>query len=145
MLIGIHRLLSPELLGFLARMGHGDEIVVVDANFPAEFCAKRLTRLPGHGSSAVLQAILSVFPIDSFVKFPVAVMAAVGNPETEPEAVKELKTVLNQSQGHAVSCEQVERFAFYERCKQAYAIVSSGDARPYACILLTKGVIFGES
>lgn len=139
MLIGLSPLLSPDLLHVLASMGHGDEIVLADANFPAATHARRLVRLPGTSAGEVLDAVLSVLPLDSFVPHAAFTMQRVDQPEVEPPAVTEFNTLLRQ-RGHAAATP-LERFAFYERAAQAFAVVATGERRTYGNILLKKGVI----
>lgn len=139
MLIGISPLLSPDLLHALAAMGHGDEIVLADANFPAATLGKRLIRLPGVSAPAALQAVLSVMPLDSFVEQPALTMQIVGDSLTRPAAVAEFDALLQQH-GHKASAA-IERQAFYQRAAQAFAVVATGELRTYGNILLKKGVI----
>ncbi len=141
MLKGIHPLLEPDLLRTLAAMGHGDEIVIVDANFPAESTARRLHRLPAVGTTEAAEAILSVLPLDSFVDEPVLRMEP-GSPDAMPDNHAELHAAANAAEGREVAMGGVERFAFYERAAKAYAVVATGDLRPYGCFILVKGVIF---
>jgi L-fucose mutarotase len=139
MLKGLSPLLSPDLLHVLASMGHGDEIVLADANFPAATHAKRLIRLPGAPAPAVLDAVLAVLPLDSFVTHAALTMQVVGDASSVPPAVAEFNTLLRQH-GHA-EAGSLERFAFYERAAQAFAVVATGEGRIYGNILLKKGVL----
>jgi L-fucose mutarotase len=139
MLIGLSPLLSPDLLHVLASMGHGDEIVLADANFPAATHARRLIRLPGTSAPAVLEAVLSVLPLDNFVPQAAFTMQRVDQPDIEPPAVAEFNALLRQ-RGH-VPAAALERFAFYERAAQAFAVVATGEQRTYGNILLKKGVL----
>ena len=141
MLKGIDPLLSPELLHILAGMGHGDELAVVDANFPAITCAKRLVRLDGATATRALQAVLSVMPLDEFVEAPVTAMQVVGDPNAIPAVVKEFHQVAEAAEGKKVKLERIDRFAFYERAKAAYAILATGERRLYGDVLVKKGVI----
>lgn len=141
MLKGIDPLLTPELLALLAAMGHGDELAVVDANFPAGACARRLVRVPGAGSPRVLEAVLSLLPLDSFVDEPAFRMEVVGDPDAEPEVCREFRTILARAEGRPVPLGRLERHAFYERTRQAFAVVQTGERRFYGNILLRKGVI----
>lgn len=145
MLKGIDPLLTPELLAVLAAMGHGDELAIVDANFPAESCARRLVRVPGAGSPRLLAAILSLLPLDDFVDEPAVVMAVVGDPTAEPEVCREFRAVLAQAEGRAVPLGRLERHAFYERTRQAFAVVQTGERRFYGNILIKKGVLPPEA
>jgi len=138
---GIDPLLSPDLLHALAAMGHGDEVVVADANFPAVSLARRLLRLDGADAPRALRAILSVLPLDTFTPTPAAVMAVVGAPELVPDPVREFQALVETAAGRAVQFEVVERFAFYERSRAAFAVVATSERRAYGNIILTKGVI----
>ncbi len=137
MLIGIHPLLSPDLLHALAAMGHGDEIAIVDANFPATTCAQRLIRMDGVTATAALEAVLTLLPLDSYVDHSANVMQVVGDPNAVPPAVAAFMDII----GTKGKLGSVERFAFYERAKNCFAIVQTGEGRLYGNIILTKGVI----
>jgi L-fucose mutarotase len=139
MLKGIPAILSPELLKIMMEMGHGDEIVLGDGNFPAASCAKRLVRLDGHGVPALLDAMLALFPLDSYVEAPVALMAVAAGDETPPIWDK-YKQIVSAREGET-KLEQLERFQFYERAKEAYAIIATGETALYANIILKKGVV----
>lgn len=142
MLKGLSPLLSPDLLHMLASMGHGDEIALVDANFPAATQAKRLVRLPGSNAPEVLDAVLSLLPLDDFVASPALTMQVVGDAgdaAAAPEVVQALNRVLA---GHGASASSsLERFAFYSRAAAAFGIVATGETRLYGNILLRKGVV----
>jgi len=139
MLKGIPPLLSPDLLHVLASMGHGDELVLADANFPAATHAKRLIHLPGTSAPEVLQAVLQLMPLDDFVAQAALTMQVVGDPAARPPVVMEFNAAL-QAHGCAPSTG-LERFAFYDRAAQAFAIVATGETRIYGNILLKKGVV----
>ena len=141
MLKGIDPLLSPDILHILASMGHGDELLIADANFPAETMAQRLIRLPGVNTSTALRAILTVLPLDQYVDQPAAVMSVVDDPDAIPDSVKEFQLILNLAGDDPVSIEHIERFAFYERAKNAFAIVATGERRLYGNLFLSKGVV----
>jgi L-fucose mutarotase len=139
MLKGLSPLLSADLLHALASMGHGDDIVLADANFPSATHAKRLIRMPGIGAAQVLEAVLSVIPLDTFVDAPALTMQVVGDETAVPVPVSEFARLLTQ---HGESNpESLERFAYYELARSASVIVQTGDLRKYANILLRKGVI----
>ncbi len=141
MLKGISPLISPELLKILAEMGHGDELVIGDANFPAQSMGQRCVREDGHGGVALLDAVLSLFPLDNFVEAPVSLMQVVpGTLVGDPPIWREFREVVDKHQAN-VQIEQVERFAFYERARKAYACVATGERSLYACIILKKGVL----
>ena len=143
MLKGIDPLLSPDLLHALAAMGHGDEICIAVSNFPAATIAagKPLIRLPGVSGTRALGAILSVLPLDDFAAAPAATMQVVGDPGAVPEAVADYQRLLDASAGCRVAIEPLERFAFFERARTAFAVVATGETRIYANILVRKGVI----
>jgi len=141
MLKGINPLLGPDLLHCLAAMGHGDELVIADANFPATAVARRLLRLDGASATAALEAVLSVLPLDQYVEAPAAVMAVVGKPTEVPDTVRDFQALLDRAGGSAVRIERVERFAFYERARSAFAVLATGERRLYGNIILSKGVL----
>jgi L-fucose mutarotase len=139
MLHGLDPLLTPDLLHALASMGHGDTIVLADANFPATSTARRLIGLHGIDAPRVLAAILTVLPIDDFEPDPIVVMQVVGDAASVPDAVRDFTSVL--ARHGAPMPVGVERHAFYRRAAEAYAIVQTGEPRFYGNILLRKGVI----
>ena len=147
MLKGLDPLLDAELLYLLAAMGHGDDLALVDRNFPADAVARatvagRLVRQDGVDTTAMARAILSLFPLDSFVEAPVQRMEVVGEPGTLLEVHQDMQRVANQAEGREVTMASLERFAFYEAAKGAYAVVATAEARPYGCFILKKGVVF---
>ncbi|MFM9841921.1 MAG: RbsD/FucU family protein [Dongiaceae bacterium] len=142
MLKNIDPLLNADLLHVLAAMGHGDDIALVDRNFPATANARRLIRLGGIDVVAAGRAILSVFPLDSFVDHPVMRMQIVGKPDDVPPVQQDFQKVVDAAEGRAWPMGSMERFAFYEATRQAFAVVATGESRPYGCFLLKKGVIF---
>ena len=141
MLKGLSPILSPDLLQVLRSMGHGDEIVVVDANFPADSMAQRLVRLDGLPVTAVTDAILSVMPLDDFVPEAAWRMEVVGDPTAEQPIFAEFRELLARHEGNGFKLAALERFAFYERAQEAYAIVATGETRLYGNIILKKGVV----
>jgi L-fucose mutarotase len=141
LLIGVDPLLTPELLQILRAMGHGDEIAIVDANFPAETKARRLVRLDGVTATAALDAVMSVMPLDSFIACPAHVMAVVGHPEEIPPAVRDFQAIVDRRAGFPDVVGRIERFAFYERVTRCFAVVATGERRLYGNIILTKGVV----
>ena len=141
MLKNIDPILTADLLYTLRAMGHGDEIVIVDANFPAESCAQELIRMPGLSATQVMEAILSVMPLDDFVPEAAFHMEVVGDPTAEQPIFAEFRTILAKHEGPAAKLGRVERFDFYARAKQAFAIVATGETRLYGCLILKKGVI----
>jgi L-fucose mutarotase len=140
MLRGINPILGPELLHALRAMGHGDEIAVVDANYPALSNAKRLIRVDGVDAVAVTDAILSLMPLDSFVDIAAFRMEVVNDAKQVPPVCREFEKVVKKHEpGFKVG--RIERFAFYDRCKTAFAIVATGERRLYGNLILKKGVI----
>ncbi len=140
MLKGIPSILSPDLLKILMEMGHGDEIVLGDGNFPAASVAQRLARCDGHGVSELLDAILKLFPLDAFVECPVALMAVVPGDSTRPVIWEDYRSIIRRYEKFS-DFEYVERFAFYERARQAYAVVATGESAPYGNVILKKGLV----
>ena len=137
MLKGIPNIISPELLKILAEMGHGDEIVIADGNFPGASLARNLVRLDGHGAAEVLQAILQLFPLD-YYEPPVHLMQKVPGDTVETPIWDEFETLLAPHTQQPIA--YLERYAFYERAKKAYAVIMTGERALYANILLKKGV-----
>ena len=144
MLYGISPLISPELLKVLMEMGHGDEIVLGDGNFPAASHAARLIRCDGHGVPELLDAILKLFPLDPYVDRPAALMQVVPGDTVETPIWDTYRSVIRKHTGIEEPFEEVERFAFYERAKKAYAIVATGESALYANLILKKGVVKSE-
>jgi L-fucose mutarotase len=140
MLKGIPSILSPDLLKILMEMGHGDELVLGDGNFPAAGYAQRLVRCDGHHVPELLDAILQIFPLDQYVEKPVGLMAVVPGDPTKPVIWDKYKAIIKKSEPQA-QIEMIERFAFYERAKQAYVIIATGEPALYANIILKKGVV----
>jgi len=125
----------------LMEMGHGDEIVLADGNFPAASIAQKLLRCDGHGIGEILEAVLKFFPLDRYAEHPVALMAVVPGDKTKPTIWEEYRKIIKASGETFSDFEFVERFAFYERAKKAYAVVASGEKALYANIILKKGVL----
>ncbi|MBB6730213.1 L-fucose mutarotase [Cohnella zeiphila] len=144
MLYGISPLISPELLKVLMEMGHGDEIVLGDGNFPAASHAARLIRCDGHGVPELLDAILKLFPLDPYVDRPAALMQVVPGDTVQTPIWDTYRSVIRKHTGIEEPFEEVERFAFYERAKKAYAIVATGESALYANLILKKGVVKSE-
>lgn len=141
MLHNIPPILSPDLLWTLRAMGHGDDIVIADANFPGTTLGTRCHRLDGSGATDALDAILTVLPLDSFVPAPATVMQVVGDPDAVPEVVAEFQRIVDGRADNPAPIDTLERFAFYERAKGAFAVVQTGETRLYGNIILKKGVI----
>lgn len=140
MLKNIPKILSPDLLKILCEMGHGDELVIADANFPAESCGQRVIRADGHGGAKMLEAVLSVIPLDTYAKENFVLMQVVEGDNVRPTIWEEYKKIAAAKDPN-VRAGFEERFAFYERAKKAYAIVATGEGAVYANIILKKGVI----
>ncbi len=140
MLKNIPKILSPDLLKILCEMGHGDELVIADANFPAESCGQRVVRADGHGGAKMLEAVLSVIPLDTYAKENFVLMQVVAGDNVRPTIWEEYKKIAAAKDPN-VRAGFEERFAFYERAKKAYAIVATGEEAVYANIILKKGVI----
>lgn len=139
MLKNISPIISPELLKILMEMGHGDEIVIGDGNFPAASMAQRLVRLDGHGVPEILDAVLHLMPLDTYVESPVALMEN-GADDDRPEIWEKYEDIVKANEGEK-SFELMERYAFYDRAKKAYAVVATGETAIYANIILKKGVV----
>jgi L-fucose mutarotase len=140
MLKGIPNILPPELVKIMMEMGHGDEVVIADGNFPAASHAQRLVRC-GHSVPELLEAILQLFPLDTFVKHPMTLMAVVSGDNYVPEVWPVYKKIIKKHEPRFGDFETIERHAFYERAKKAYAIVATGEAARYANIILKKGLV----
>jgi L-fucose mutarotase len=145
MLKGLDPLLNAEVLGVLRAMGHGDDLILADSNFPAQSTARRtvhgrLLRIDAP-AARVAQAVLSVYPLDSFVDDAAARMEIVGDPDTVPEVQREVQAEIDRAEGKAWPLIPIERYAFYERAKAAYAVIQTGERRFYGCFAFRKGVI----
>jgi len=141
MLKNIPPVISPDLLKILMEMGHGDEIVLADGNFPAASIAQRLIRCDGHDVPGILEAVLKFFPLDTFVEKAVGLMEVVPGDDTKPTIWEEYRKIVKASGETFSDFEYIERFAFYERAKKAYAVVATSEKALYANIILKKGVI----
>ena len=144
MLKGIPKILSPELLKVLCEMGHSDRLVISDGNFPAESVGKNgiVIRMDGHGACEVLEAVLQLFPLDTYVEHPVCLMEVLpGDPVETPiwDTYREIVKKHDSRGEDAIG--QIERFAFYRKAKKAYAIIATGESALYANIMLQKGVV----
>ncbi len=143
MLKGINPILSPELVKILMEMGHGDEIVISDGNFPGASMAKRLVRADGHGCREIMDAILTHLPLDQYVDKQVVLMEVVPGDPYVPEIWDDYKEIVAKHDKDA-KFEHMERFAYYERAKEAYAVVQTGETAIYANVILKKGVVKPE-
>lgn len=144
MLKGIPPILSPELLKALCEMGHGDELVIADGNFPSESMGKNavVVRADGHGAAEILDAVMQLIPLDAYVEKPVALMEIVpGDTCPTPEIWDDYKRILEKYEPKHCTVEKMERFDFYDRAKKAYLIIATGETAIYANVLLKKGVV----
>lgn len=147
MLKGIDPVLNADLLWILQSMGHGDDLVVADRNFPASSVAScttsgRLVHLDGLNDTQAVNAILTLLPLDTFVDTPVHHMQVVGEPDTQLEVHQEVQSECTIAHGEAVKMGSIERFAFYEAAKKSFAVVQTSEDRPYGCFIFRKGVVF---
>lgn len=144
MLKGIPKILSPELLKVLCEMGHSDRLVIADGNFPAQTMGKNgiVIRMDGHGACEILEAILQVFPLDTYVEHPMNLMQVMPGDPVETPIWEEYKKIVKKADERGESIiGEIERFAFYEEAKSAYAIIATGESALYANIMLQKGVV----
>ena len=144
MLKGIPKILSPELLKVLCEMGHSDRLVISDGNFPAESMGKNaiVIRCDGHGVPEILEAILKVFPLDTYVEKPMNLMEVMPGDNVETPIWDTYKEIVAKYDGRgADAIGNIERFAFYEEAKTAYAIIATGESALYANVMLQKGVV----
>ncbi|WGV17522.1 RbsD/FucU family protein [Fuscovulum ytuae] len=146
MLKGIDQRLSAEVVHVLMLMGHGDDLVICDVNHPAATIAAettygRLVDMAGCDIPTAARAILSLMPLDTFVPAPVRRMQVVGNPEGVVPIFGRMQAVVDAAEGRRVEIEALERFAFYEAAKRAFAIIRTSDSGPYGCFILKKGVV----
>lgn len=144
MLKGIPKILSPELLKVLCEMGHSDRLVIADGNFPSKSMGKnaKVIRCDGHGVPELLEAILTVFPLDTYVETPVSLMQVMPGDNVETPIWDEYKEIISKyDERGEKAIGQTERFAFYEETKTAYAIIATGESALYANIMLQKGVV----
>lgn len=144
MLKTIPKIISPELLKVLCEMGHSDTIVIADGNFPAESMGKDaiVIRCDGHGVPELLEAILELFPLDTYVEKPVNLMEVMAGDDVKTPIWDEYKRIVAKNDDRGIDIiGNVERFEFYDRAKKAYAIVSTGESALYANIMLQKGVV----
>ncbi len=140
MLKGIPKIIPPELLKILCEMGHGDEMVIADGNFPASSMGKRVVYLSGNNACEVLEAVLELLPLDTYEK-PIYLMEVMPGDNVKTPIWDEYKNICEKYTDE--DFEHIERFAFYERAKDAYAVIATGESALYANILLKKGVITG--
>jgi L-fucose mutarotase len=140
MLIGISPLISPDLLAALHRMGHGDEIVLADAHFPGETYGKRVLRADGLIIPDLLNAILPLFALDTYVESPLIMMSAVSGDQLDPAVEASYRHAIDKHWPATPQIQHIDRFDFYERAKQAFAVVMTGETAKYGNLILKKGV-----
>jgi L-fucose mutarotase len=140
MLKGLSPLLSPELLSVLCRMGHGDELVLADAHFPGETFGQRVIRADGLKIADLLDAILPVFELDCYVDSPLTMMAAVPGDTLDPKVEKMFRSAVDRHALKTPAITRIDRFAFYDRAKLAFAVVMTGETAKYGNIIIKKGV-----
>ena len=140
MLIGISPLISPELLAILHRMGHGDEIVLADAHFPGETYGKRVLRADGLRIPDLLDAILPLFVLDTYVESPLIMMDASSGDRLDPAVEASYRQAIDKHWPDTPPIQRIDRFDFYERTKQAFAVLMTGETAKYGNIILKKGV-----
>ena len=140
MLIGISPLIGPELLSVLYRMGHSDEIVLADSHFPGDSMGKRVLRADGLRIANLLDAILPLFALDSYVKNPLIMMAAAPGDALDPQVEISYRTAVDRHWPQTPAIQRLDRFAFYDRAREAYAVLMTGETAKYGNIILKKGV-----
>ncbi len=140
MLIGISPVIGPELLSVLYRMGHGDEIILADAHFPGETMGKRVLRADGIRVTSLLDGILPLFALDTYIDSPLIMMAAVTGDALDPQVESSYRAVVDKHWPKTPPIQRIERFAFYERSREAFAVVMTGETAKYGNIILKKGV-----
>ena len=139
MLKNIPKIISPELLKILCEMGHGDEIVIADGNFPAETCGQRVVRADGHGGEDILDAVLSLIPLDTYAQENLLLMQTT-NGDPTPTMWDKYFAIAKKHDDN-LRAGNLERFEFYERAKKAYAVIATGEGAIYANVIIKKGVI----
>ncbi len=150
MLKSIDPLLNADVLYALRAMGHGDELVLCDANFPADSVARqtalgRVLRIDGVGTAAAARAILSVMPLDGAVERPARRMEIVGEPDNVSPVQQEVQAEIDRAEGRTWTMGSIERFAFYEAARKSYCVIATGERRFYGCFLFKKGVLAPEA
>jgi L-fucose mutarotase len=146
MLKGMNPLLNADVLYALRAMGHGDDLIIADANFPSDSVARqtrlgKLLRIDNTTAAEAAEAVLSIMPLDSFADDSVTRMEIVGSPDDVPPVQQEVQKTIDAAEGKPWPMVSMERFAFYERAKRAYCVIQTGERRFYGCFALRKGVI----
>ena len=150
MLKGLNPLLNADVLFALRSMGHGDDLIIADTNFPSDSVARQtrlgqLLRIDNTTAAQAVQAVLSVMPLDTFVDDSAARMEIVGSPNEVPPVQQEVQAAIDAAEGRPWPMMPIERYAFYERAKQAYCVIQTGERRFYGCFAFRKGVIPPEA
>jgi L-fucose mutarotase len=150
MLKGLDPVLNADVLHALKSMGHGDDLVIADMNFPSDSIARqtiygKLLKLENVTAGRAVEAILSLLPLDSFVPHPALRMEIVGKPDEVPPVQQEVQAAIDKAEGKPSPMGSIERFAFYEAAKHAYAVIQTGERRFYGCFILKKGVLPPEA
>ncbi|MFA9392157.1 MAG: L-fucose mutarotase [Prolixibacteraceae bacterium] len=140
MLKGISPIISPQLLEVLARMGHGDEIILADAHFPGESFNKNVLRADGLRIADLLEAILPLFELDAYVPAPLCMMAAVKGDQLDPAVEEAYLKAIHKTNPNVAPIERIDRFDFYDKARGAFAVVMTGETAKYGNIILKKGV-----
>jgi L-fucose mutarotase len=138
---GIPEIIDPELLFLLASLGHGDELAIVDRNYPAESTGQRVVYLRGVDVIQAAEAIFRLLPIDTFVQEPILRMQVVDQPDEVPEVQQAFMQEAVRAEGRSIAVGSLPRFEFYERARDAFAVVATSESRPYGCFLVTTGVV----
>ena len=141
MLINIDPILSPEILCTLREMGHGDKLILCDSNFPAYSMNSKIHRMDGVNAARAAEAILSIFPLDSFVDSPIQRMEIDGKPNELNQVHNELIDITKKVAGENWLVTSIERFKFYDEARKAFAIITTNETRPFGCFIFTKGVV----
>ncbi len=141
MLKNIPALMPPELMKIMLEMGHGDELLLCDGNYPKFGCPERCVRMDGHGISEILEMILQFFPLDAYVEHPTSLMAVVAGDPYQPEIWEEYRAIGNKYESKGLREETLEKPAFYEKGRHCYACVATGEKALYANVILKKGVV----
>lgn len=150
MLKGIDPILNADVLHALKSMGHGDDLIIADMNFPSDSIARqtvygKLLKLENVTAGRAAEAILSLMPLDSFVPHPALRMEIVGKPDEVPAVQQEVQAAIDKAEGKPSPMGSIERFAFYEAAKQSYAVIQTGERRFYGCFVFKKGVLPPEA
>ena len=140
MLNGISPLLSPDLLATLCRMGHGNDIILADAHFPGESCNTNVIRADGIKVAPLLDAILPLFELDAYVDHPVSMIEVFKGDTCDPQVEKIFRAMIDRHQPETAAIKRIDRFEFYKKAQNAFAIVMTGETAKYGTIALTKGV-----